>query len=302
MRLGLVCLFAEQPIKFRRTTAKYQSKFSRADQKKRITEIILHNGDSLLAAVQYCKNNSIGAFRVNSQIWPLKTHPQLGYDISELPESKEILRRYALVKQFAEANNIRTLLHPDQFVVLSSPRQEVVEKSILELEYQAELAMLIGADILNIHAGGAYNDKPSALERFSQALLQLSQPARNLLTIENDDISYSPSDLLPLCNKFHLPLIYDVHHHRCNPDGLSIAEATKLAIATWDREPVMHISSPRNGWDNGACRPHSDYINFDDFPDIWRNMEITIEVEAKAKELAVLKLRNQLQQSTTVKV
>ena len=63
-----------------------------------------------------------------------------------------------------------------------------------------------------------------------------------------------------------MPLTYDVHHHRCNPDGLSVAEATELAAATWDREPLFHVSSPRDGWAAANPRPHADRIDAADFP------------------------------------
>ena len=59
--------------------------------------------------------------------------------------------------------------------------------SIQEIEYQAEVAQWIGADVINIHAGGAYGDKAAALERFTKSLARLSKAARKRLTVENDD-------------------------------------------------------------------------------------------------------------------
>ena len=64
---------------------------------------------------------------------------------------------------FARANGLRTTLHPDQFVIMNSPKPEVVEQSIAELEYQAEVAEWVGADVINIHAGGAYGDEKAGL-------------------------------------------------------------------------------------------------------------------------------------------
>ncbi|HDR13906.1 MAG TPA: UV DNA damage repair endonuclease UvsE, partial [Desulfobacteraceae bacterium] len=99
--------------------------------------------------------------------------------------------------------------------------------------------------------------------------------------------------LLPLCRQLHIPLVYDVHHHRCNPDGLTVDEATDLATDTWgDRggELWAHISSPKQGWKGLKPRLHADYIDPEDFPDCWRGLPMTIDVEAKAKELAVLRL------------
>jgi len=92
-------------------------------------------------------------------------------------------------------------------------------------------------------------------------------------------------------------MVYDVHHHRCNPDGLSVEEATSLAMATWHnlgREPYFHISSPKNGGREGSPKPHADYINPADFPSCWHEQNITVDVEAKAKELAVLRLMKNL--------
>ena len=95
---------------------------------------------------------------------------------------------------------------------------------------------------------------------------------------------YTPADLLPLCKTKGVPLVYDVHHHRCNPDGLTVEQATAMAIATWDREPLFHISSPLAGWDGPRPARHHDFIVPEDFPACWRRLCITVEVEAKAKE------------------
>ena len=91
-----------------------------------------------------------------------------------------------------------------------------------------------------------------------------------------------------------IPLFYDVHHHRCNQDGLSEKAATECAIATWDREPMLHISSPIEGWKGPNPKRHHDFIDLKDFPPLWYELGITVEVEAKAKEVAVLKLMKQV--------
>ncbi len=294
IRLGLCCIFRDQPIKFRQTTVKANSALQRAEALARLSELCLANAAALQAALQFCADHGIGCFRINSQILPLKTHAECGYSIDELPDGKQIVRAFKACGKFAAAHDIRTCFHPDQFVVLNSPRRDVVDRSIAELEYQCEVAQWVGADVVNIHGGGAYGDKAAALNRFATALSRLSKRARSRLTIENDDVTYTPADLLPLCQAENIPMVYDVHHHRCRPDDLSIDEATERAIATWDREPLFHISSPLDGWQGAEPRRHHDYINITDFPDAWRNRRLTVEVEAKAKELAVLKLKQQL--------
>lgn len=295
IRLGLCCLFRDEPIRFVTTTATAISKMKRPDALAKLSRLCLQNADALLVALQFCADNGIGCFRVNSQILPIKTHPTCGYEIDDLPEGDEIARRFKECGKFVKKHNLRTCFHPDQFVVLNSQRPEVVEASIRELEYQAEVAEWIGADVINIHGGGAYGDKQKALADFARNLDRLSSRVRNRLTVENDDKTYTPADLLPICRATGIPLVYDVHHHRCNPDGMSVEQATKKSLATWDREPMFHMSSPIEGWDGPKPERHHDFIDVTDFPTCWRRKKVTVEVEAKAKEVAVKKLKSELE-------
>jgi UV DNA damage endonuclease len=114
--------------------------------------------------------------------------------------------------------------HPDQFVVLNSPRLDVVEKSVQELEYQEQVAEWIGADVINIHGGGAYGDKPKALADFARNIDRLSSRVRKRLTVENDDKTYTPADLLPTCKTTGIPLVYDVHRFDAAWDGMPAVE------------------------------------------------------------------------------
>lgn len=298
IRLGLCCKFHKEPIRFKISTAAYLKQFSRPEQLNRLSLLCLENARSLLTAIEYCRLNHIGCFRVNSQILPLKTHPAIKYEINDLPNAKEIKKIFDQCRREAKRHNIRLSFHPDQFILLSSPDAKVLRNSIAELNYQAEVSELIGADVINIHAGGAYNDKPAALKRLAKRLSMLKKNVRKRLTIENDDRLYTPVDLLPFCKKHGIPMVYDIHHHRCLPDGLSIKKVTDLALATWDREPLFHVSSPKYGWDKSRARWHHDYINIKDFPKEWLGLNITVEVEAKAKELAVKKLYHQLKLSS----
>ncbi len=294
MRFGLCCIFREEPIKFRTTTAANLNKFSRREQLQILNELCLHNAESLLKALLYCSENGIGSFRINSGILPVYTHPDVGNYMSELPDSKLIIEKFKNCGKFAQKKNIRTTFHPDQFVILNSPRKDVVENSIMELEYQAMVAEWVVADVINLHGGGAYGDKVVALNHLIETIMRLPEAVKSRLTLENDDRTYTPADLFPVCCKTGIPLVYDVHHHRCNPDGLSIGEVTKLALSTWNREPLFHISSPKDGWDAKNSRPHHDYINPKDFPVQWENLDITIDIEAKAKEVAIAKLQQDL--------
>ena len=92
-----------------------------------------------------------------------------------------------------------------------------------------------------------------------------------------------------------IPLVYDVHHHLCNPDGWSVEDVTNQAVATWNREPRFRISSLLEGWKGPMPSRHHDFINIRDFPQCWYNLDVTVEVEAKAKEVAIQPLRTALE-------
>lgn len=290
LRLGLCCQFTQAPIKFRTTTATVMLRLPKRERLDRLAELCRLNAEALLASLQFCADHSIGAFRINSQILPVKTHPTAGYDVSELPSGAEIVSRFRECGRFARANDLRLSFHPDQFVVLNSPNPKTLAHSLAELAYQAEVAEWVGADTVNIHGGGAYGDKAGALRTLRENIERLPAPVRSRLTLENDDKVYTPADLLPVCADTGVPLVYDAHHHRCLLDGLTVAEATKRARATWKTEPLFHISSPLEGWDGPKPERHHDYINAADFPKDWLGWPLTVEVEAKAKELAVAKL------------
>jgi UV DNA damage endonuclease len=291
LRLGLCCQLLDSPIKFRTATATALLRLSLAQRREKLAEVCRSNATALRGALEYCAAHAIGAFRVNSQILPVKTHPVVGYSLDELPGGMAIIELFRDCGRFAESAGLRLSFHPDQFVVLSSPQEHVLKNSLAEIEYQAEVAQWVGADVINIHAGGAYGDKPAALDRLRRAVDRLSGRARDRLTLENDDRTYTPADLLPVCQRDSIPLVYDVHHHRCLSDGLSVEKASEEAISTWRREPLFHVSSPREGWTGRCPHYHADFIDPADFPKCWREQTLTIEVEAKAKQLAVAKLR-----------
>lgn len=294
IRLGLCCIFREVPIKFRTTTARVMLKLEPAVRLQRLSELCMENATALAHALAWCADHGIGGFRINSQILPLKTHPDAGYRVEDLPQADAIREAFTRCGRFARKNGMRLSFHPDQFVVLNSPRPDVVRSSIDELEYQAMVAEWVGADVVNIHGGGAYGDKRAALKRLIQGLDRLTDRVRRRLTLENDDRTYTPTDLLPVCRTAGLPLCYDVHHHRCLPDSLTVDACTEAVLDTWNREPLFHLSSPIEGWDGPDPRRHHDFIQAADFPAAWSKLAITIEIEAKAKERAIEQFRQDL--------
>jgi UV DNA damage endonuclease len=206
------------------------------------------------------------------------------------------------IGQFALANNIRLSMHPGQFDVLPSPTQSVVDKTVKDLDQHAEIMDLMGLPIdhrfpINIHVGGTYGDKEAAADRFCQNFERLSSSAKSRLVVENDDkaTQYSVQDLFSLITaRIGTPITFDFHHHRFNTGGLSEEAALRLAASTWPCTPLTHYSSSRKTFEDSSviARSHADYIYEQINP---YGLTLDIEVEAKAKDLAVLKYRESYQ-------
>jgi len=131
--------------------------------------------------------------------------------------------------------------------------------------------------------------------RLLDGIARLSDAARGMLALENDDRVWSPAMLVPLCDRAGVPFVYDAHHHRCLPDGLTVAAATAASLASWaraGREAYFHLSSPRDGWTARDPRPHADYCDPADVPPEWARVRATVDVEAKAKQAAVVAIRD----------
>jgi UV DNA damage endonuclease len=295
IRWGLCCQFADNGVRFRQATHRYVTTLAPAIRAAYLQSIARANAIGLAHAVSRCSELGIGAFRMSSQILPLATHPLSGYALESLDADGVIRRSFASAGELARLHNVRLSFHPDQFVVLNSIREEVVAASILELDTQARLGELVGADTITLHAGGVTDGKPAALERLERNIDRLSPAARSRLALENDDRLFTVKDLYALCLRSRVPLVYDVHHHRCNPDGLDVETATNLSTDTWrGREPWMHLATARDGATAANPRPHADYIDPADFPGEWVNRTITVDVEAKAKDAAIVALRDAL--------
>ncbi len=293
LRWGLCCQFLDAPIRFRQTTHRYVGSLAPELRGPFLAAIARHNAAALADAVRRCTEIGVGAFRITSQLLPLATHPESGYRLADLEGGDEIVRAFADAGRLAAEHDVRLSFHPDQFIVLNSERDATVASAVRELEHTAEISAILGVENVTVHAGSLAGGTAAALERLRRGIDRLGDDARRRLALENDDRLFSPADLLPLCRELHVPLVYDAHHHRCNPDDLSVADATEAAVATWgDREPWAHLSSPRDGWDAPNPRPHADYVDPADFPESWRARRLTIDVEAKAKERAVLAIRD----------
>ena len=257
-----------------------------------VSELALANAKDVLKILVWNKNNNIKFFRLSSALVPWGD----GLDLTTLKDYDEISIALRRAGDYAKANGIRITSHPGPFVVLTSPKENVVEAAIKDLELHGKIFDLLGLsqtpyNKINIHCNGVYGDKLSAMDRFCENYLRLSDSVKNRLTVENDDKAtmYNVKDLMYIHNKINIPIVFDYHHHTFNTGDLTEEEALKLAITTWgDITPVVHYSESKAlHEENSKIKPqaHSDYIN--SLPNTYE-LDVDIMVEAKAKELAIL--------------
>ena len=263
-----------------------------------------HSLERLARILDYLDENDIRMYRLATALAPYSSHPELPQFHNQVEECADELARMG---EAVRRRGIRLSSHPGQYTVLNSENLDVRAAAAAELEVQAALFDAMGLDaeaVVVLHVGGAAGGKPAACDRFLAGLELLSDPARARLVIENDDRSFGASDVLALSERTGLRVVWDVLHHHCNdPDGMSDREALAGALATWPAgvTPKIHYSSPRLDVTNGKLpqlRAHADLVDpigFERFiRDVAGERDFDVMLEAKAKDLALLRLREHL--------
>jgi len=260
------------------------------------SELGLQNCKDLLEIIKWNHDNGFNFFRITSNLFPWCSE----YDLKHMPDYEAICNVLSEAGQYAIDNDIRITCHPGPFNVLTSPHPHVVDNCIKDLTTHGEVFDLMNLsrtpyNKINIHIGGAYGDKVSSMKRFCENFHRLPNSVKSRLTVENDDKAsmYSVVDLYEGVYKvIGIPIVFDYHHHRFCTGGLTEEDALEVAISTWNNiVPVVHYSESRNiEQEDDKIRPqaHSDYVY--DYIDTYGN-RVDIMVEAKAKELAVLKYK-----------
>jgi UV DNA damage endonuclease len=263
---------------------------------KYASELGLQNCKDLFEIIKWNKENGFDFFRITSNLFPWSSE----YKLEDMPHHWEIAGILGEIGKYVTENMMRITSHPGPFNVLTSPHEHVVENCVKDLSIHGEVFDMMGLsrtpyNKINIHIGGAYGDKVSAMERFCKNFERLPNSVKSRLTVENDDKAtmYSVKDLYDGVFKvIGIPIVFDYHHHRFCTGDLSEQQALELAISTWGNiVPVVHYSESRNiEQEDDSIRPqaHSDYVY--DYIDTYGN-EVDIMVEAKAKELAVIKYK-----------
>jgi UV DNA damage endonuclease len=242
--------------------------------------------------------HDIKVFRITSKLIPLATHP-VTENWDWFNEVKDELQTMG---EYARKNGFRLSAHPDHFTLLNSPREDVTEASIRDLEYHLRILDGMGLDSsakLVIHVGGSYKNKEASIDRFIENYKLLSSDLKRRLILENDDKIYTTRDVLGLCQELKIPMVLDIHHHWCNNHNDDIGNYLEDIFTTWDgetRPPKIHLSSPK---DEKHFRSHANNVEASFLLDFLAqakqlDRDFDVMIEAKNKDLALFTLMTEL--------
>lgn len=263
------------------------------------SELAADNIRDMIEIIKWNHRNGITLYRMSSDMFPWMSE----YEFTDLPNYKTIKNLLKGAGQLAKSYGQRLTFHPGPFNVLASPNENVVKKALKDLRQHSEIMDMLELPqspeaAINIHIGGTYDDKEATKKRFAKNFKRLVPGAANRLVIENDDktAQYSVQDLYDI----HLltgktPITFDYHHHWCYEDPMPEEDALKLAAKTWPKgiRQLCHYSSCKQIYEDesqGNKRAHADYVY--DYINTY-GMDLDIELEAKAKELALLQYVNE---------
>lgn len=264
-----------------------------------VEKLCLQNVHDMKTLIRWNERYNIKFLRLSSEAFPFASHAEYGYKLA--PFAADAL---AEVGALAGKLGHRLTTHPGQFTQLGSPKASVIAASVRDLEYHAEMLSLLRLPaqldrdaVMILHMGGVFGDKAATLARFRANYARLPPAVRRRLVLENDDVSWTVHDLLPVCQDLDIPLVLDYHHHNIVFDAAHIREGThdiqhlyEPILATWRRKhitPKMHYSEPTPpAITPQQRRKHSPRVaTLPPLPD-----GVDLMIEAKDKEQAVLEL------------
>ncbi|WP_070000789.1 UV DNA damage repair endonuclease UvsE [Cellulosilyticum sp. I15G10I2] len=283
IRAGYACINLALNTSFRT----YRLSTVQHKEKDKISQVIWHNIKLFREIVDYNIAHNIFVYRVSSDLIPFCTEPYIKHLYEEIVlNNEEMCNHFKNIRFLREKYNLRLSIHPSQFNVLSSPKSDVVKRSVEEINTQTAWIKAVNGSNVVIHVGGGYGNKKEALKRFKQNLKAIDT---SLISIENDDKTYTAYDVCAFCEPHRLKWVYDFHHDRCNPS--TEMEISKL-IKGYPPDKY-HLSS---GKPNFNSISHADYITKEDYSEFIKCIEASdisradVVFEAKKKDLAIFNI------------
>lgn len=273
---------------------------------RKLERIALTNLEHTLRLLKHNVFKEIHFYRLTSRLIPLANH-------EELPDwnyIKPLSEKLTEIGAYARKHNIRIDFHPDHFVVVNSPRTEVVRNSLKTLKMHYLLLKGMKIDPTHrcvLHVGGNYKETEKSLERFVDNWMDVPRAIQKMIMLENDDTSFTVDDTLYLCEKLEIPLVFDYHHHLAHHYNGKWEDKWDRIAATWKDSPLpikMHISSPKS---EREFRHHSDYVDVDMFFRYLKEIKGTVPeihcmIEAKKKDEALFRLIEEIKHREDVEM
>ena len=258
----------------------------------RLNRLITANLDALDRMISYNIGNGIRVFRISSDIIPFASSP-----VNKIPWTQTYGEKLAFIGQRIRESGMRVSMHPGQYTVLNSPSEMTAQSAVRDLEYHAAFLDSLQVDKTHkiiLHIGGAYGDRPSAVLRFAQRYLALSDAVKARLVIENDDRIYNIREVMDIGLKNRIPVVFDNLHHQTNPPDEPAADNAWIAACaqTWapdDGRQKIHYSQADQRKRRGA---HSLSIEIDEFLRFYRQLrepKPDIMLEVKDKNISAVK-------------
>jgi UV DNA damage endonuclease len=258
-----------------------------------VSELALLNIKDCLRILKYNVRKNIKVYRMSSDMFPWFTH----YQFKDLPNYNKILSILQEIGNYVKENELRVGFHPGPFCIISSEREDVVHRSIDELNKHSQMLDLMGLPAnnyypINIHLNSTKPTLEASAMRFCGNFYMLSDTCKARLTVENDDkkAQFTVKNLYDYVHKVvGIPIIADSLHWYCHQGDMSWEETFKLAISTWDGiKPLCHHSSSKKIYEDksSTLQSHTDYLyeSFENF-----GIDVDVELECKMKDVALLK-------------
>ena len=289
MSIGYACLGIGIP------KTSFRSCIQKNASPENLHEVIGSNLEALYNLLEYNKKKGIQLFRISSDLIPFGSS-----HVNTLDWSRDFRQEWEKLGILIESSNFRVSMHPGQYTVINSPRPEVVERAVEDLIYHEKVLSNLSTNSSHkiiLHIGGAYGDKPLAIERFSQNYEKLPDLVKARLVIENDDRIYNIQEVLSLGEDLGIPVVFDNLHHRVNPplEKKSESHWIRRAGDSWgdkDGHQKIHYSQENQQKRRGA---HSETINLDEFLSFYKGLDLPrpdIMLEVKDKNLSAVKSIN----------
>jgi UV DNA damage endonuclease len=263
---------------------------------ERIRQITAGNLAALDRVISFLGLHDVRLYRISSNLIPFASHP-----INTVAWWDEYAEQLAGIGARLRERGIRVSTHPGQYTVLNSPHRAIVTAAASELAYHARLLDALGVATdckIVVHVGGLYaGSKRDAMDRFTAAAAALPRAVLRRLVVENDDRLFDADDALDVGRASGVPVVFDWLHHRANRCRRPISTVLPEIFATWtpaDGRPKIHMSSQARGAQPGA---HADFVEARDFLAFARSAPRVLfdcMLEAKQKDRALFKLREDL--------